>query len=551
VKKGVRPMPRCPTKDYADRCKAVELKEEGVSGGQIAQALGRPARWVRRTLARYDSQVGRESLKDCSSRPHHCPNRTPSEVEEAICGLKRAHPVWGRRQIARQLRWQWRAEPERLCWVSEGRVRRVLARHPELGSPAPAREKRPPPRQIDYLECNLIWAADIQQTTLPDGSVWETLHWLDLHSRYELGQVTAPRLTEEMAARSFLQVATEHGLPLIVKTDRDKLFYDAPSGLPTLPARLMAAAVVYHLLIPKRQPWWNGGVERYIRTCREEACPPTEGVAQGMQRAMEDYRHFYNHERCHSRCNDQPPATLYHPSPRRLPPDLDLHQLPITLQPRVVTRRVQASGHLSLAGRTYPFSRRYAGQEVAITVDGWSATAQAQDGWQRTWDLHLAAEPSLADPLPPSPPQPLTRTVNRRGCVALNRCLYYVGIAWSGQRVTIERQGDVWLIPLPDGSTKTLPDKHLFPRPLRPRPPRPETPPAQPEANAFHTRRVTTAGQVAFHHRLYYVGTAHRGETVAVVPTSQGLAVYSAEHAWITTCPWRDQPQEDEPVCPT
>jgi len=495
--------------------------------------------------------VGWESLKDRSSRPRQSPNQTPAAIEEAICGLKRAHSSWGRRQITRQLRWQWRAEPERLRWVSEGRVRRVLARHPELCSPAGEGERRPRPRQIDYLECNLIWAADIQQTTLADGSVWETLHWLDLHSRYELGQMTAPRLTEELVAQGFLQAATEHGLPLIVKTDRDKLFHDAPSGLPTLPARLMAAVGVYHLLIPKRQPWWNGVVERYIRTCREEACPPTEGEAESVQRAMEDYRHFYNHERCHSRCNDQPPVTVYQPSPRRLPPDFDLRQVPITLQPCVVTRRVQTSGQVSLAGRTYPFSRRYAGQEIAITVDGWSATAQAQDGWQRTWDLHLAAEQPLADSLPLSPPKPLTRKVDRRGCVSLNRCLYYVGIAWMGQRITIERQQDAWQILLPDGATKTLPDKHLFPLPPRAHPSRPQSPPAQPKASTFLTRRVTSIGQVAFHHRLYYVGIAHRGKTVRVVPTPEGLAVYDGELAWITTCPWRDLPKEDKPLCPT
>jgi len=545
-------MPRCPAKDYADRCAAVELEQEGMSHRQIARALHRPERWVRRTLARYDPQVGLESLRDRSSRPHRSPNRTPAKVEEAICAMKCAHPSWGRRQITRQLRWQWREEPALLRWVSEGRVRRVLARHPELAPPvvSPA---HPPPRQIHYLHCNLIWGADIQQTILPDGSVWETLHWLDLYSRYELGQVTAPRLTEELVARSFLQVAAEHGLPWVVKTDRDKLFYDGNSGLPTLPARVFAALGVYHLLIPKRQPWWNGVVERYIRTCREEVPLPTEGNLEQMNQAMEDYRCFYNHERCHSRCNDRPPATCYQASPRRLPPDFDLRQVPITLQPVVVTRQVQSSGRVSLAGRTYPFYRRYAGQTITITVEGWSATAQARDGWQRTWDLRPRQKHPPAPPLPPPSPRPLTRKVSRRGCISIHRCLYYVGVAWAGQRVTIERQEDGWQVSLPDGSIKTLPDKHLLPQPPSPsRPHRPSTPPTPPpEAGTFHPRRVTRTGQISFYHRLYYVGIAHRGETVSVAPTPEGLAVYNSEYAWITTCPWKTQPQEDKPLCPT
>lgn len=543
-------MPREPAKDFADRCRAIELEQAGMSRSQIAQALHRPGRWVRRTFARYDPQAGQDSLHDRSSRPHRSPHQTPPEVEQAICTMKEAHPAWGRRQITKQLRWQWREEASLLAWVSEGRVRRVLARHPELAPPAP--KVPPPPRQIDYLECNLLWAADIHQTKLEDGSIWETLHWLDLHSRYELGQMTAPRLTEAIVLHSFLRVAEEQGLPYLLKTDGDKLFYDATSGLPSLLSRVLAALGIHHLVIPRRQPWWNGVVERYVRTCRQEVQLPTEGQAEQVQQAMEAERCFYNQERCHSRCHDQPPATIYQPSPRRLPPDFDLLQVPITLQPTVVTRQVQGSGRVSLAGGSYPFSRRYAGQTVTVTVDGRQATAHASDGWQRTWDLHPDTEQPLVAPLPPSTPKPLTRKVNARGCLTLNHCLYYVGIAWTGQTLTVQPQGDSWLITLPDGTTKTLPRKHLLPQPIRPLVASgAQTPTPPPASKTFHSRRVTRTGQVSFFHRLYYVGIAHRGKTVYVSPTPEGLATYTAESAWITTCPWKSHLQPDKPLCPT
>jgi transposase InsO family protein len=521
--------------------------------GQIAQALHRPERWVRRTFARYDPQLGLDSLRDRSSRPHHSPSQTPGEVEDAICALKQTHPAWGRRQIAKQLRWQWRADPLRLRWVSESRVRRVLARHPELAPPVPQRDCFPP-RQIDYLECNLLWAADIHQTKLEDGSVWETLHWLDLHSRYELGQVTAPRLTEEVVVQSFLGVAKEHGLPRLVKTDGDKLFYDATSGLPSQFSRVLAALGIHHLVMPKKQPWWNGVVERYIRTWRQEVHLPNHGNGQQMNQASDSVRHFYNHERCHSRCRDQPPATLYQASSRRLPADFDRNQVPITLQPTVVTRRVQASGRISLAGQSYPFSRRYAGQSVTVTVEGWMATAQSPDGWHRTFDLHPNTEQLPPATLPPSSPKPLSRKVNRRGCISLNRCLYYVGLAWMGQTLVLETtQGESWLVTLPDGSTKTLPKKHLLPLP-RPSatPLRPETPPSpQAKPATLHSRRVTKTGQISFYHRLYYVGIARRGQNVYVAPTPDGLAVYDTDHAWITTCLWKGHLRPDKPLCPT
>lgn len=544
-------MPRCPPKDYQDRCTAVELHQDGRSRREIAQELKRPQRWVIRALGRYDPQVGLAGLRDHSSRPRRSPNRTPAEIEQAICALKQTHPSWGRRQLCKQLRRQWRDDPERRAWVSEGRVRCVLARHPELAPPAPEATPRAA-RQIDYLECNLLWGADIHQTRLPDGSIWETLHWLDLYSRYELGQLTAPRLTEELVVQGFLTVAGVYGLPRLLKTDRDKLFYD-PGGLPSPLSQVLAFLRVEHLLIPKKQPWWNGVVERYIRTCREECHLPDQGEADLVEQAMETGRVFYNQERCHSRCADQPPATRYQPSPRRLPQDFDLRQVPLALHPIVVTRQVHQGGRVSLAGSSYPFSRRYAGQTITVTVTGWQATAQAADGWQRTWDLQARLSTPAATPPPPVPPKPLTRKVTRRGSISLNRRLFYVGIAWSGQRLLLRPQGASWQIDFPDGSTKAIPDPQLLPPPgSRPDRTRPQAPPDQPPAGgALPTRRVTKTGQIAFHNRLYYVGIAHRGESVQVVPLEEGLAVYNADQAWIRTCPWKTDDQLDKPLCPT
>jgi hypothetical protein len=305
---------------------------------------------------------------------------------------------------------------------------------------------------------------------------------------------------------------------------------------------------IYHLLVGPKQPWWNGVVERYVRTCREETLLPED--AADLPQVMADGRDFYNQERCHSRCQDRPPVTAYQPSTRRLPADFDLAQVPLTLVPTVVTRQVQADGRISLAGRTLRFQRCYAGQSIAVTVTGWSAVAQAADGWQRTYDLQPAAEQPPTAPPPAMPPQPLTRIVNRRGNITLNSYLYYVGIAWIGQRLGVERVGDCWQVGLPDGSTKSLPCKHLFPQAERTAHPA-KLPPPQPRPfTPFQTRRVTQLGQIAFHKRFYYVGRAHKGQTVGVAATPEGLAIYTPDAAWIRTCPWKEVPAV-EPLCPT
>jgi hypothetical protein len=544
-------MPRCPARDYADRCAAIELQQRGLRQCEIAATLQRPVRWVRRTVGRYDAAVGVVSLEDRSSRPQRSPQRTPPEIEAAICALKQAHAAWGRRQIAKQLRWQWRDEPERQRWVSVGRVRRVLTQHPELDPPAAAPEHTPP-RHIDYLTCNLLWAADIHETHLADGSVWYTLHWLDLYSRFELGQLTTQHVTEELVVHSFLDVAQQHGLPQIVKTDHDKLWYDGVSGLPSHLTRVLSALGVYHLLVGPKQPWWNGVVERYVRTCRQEVVLPPAEDGAAVPQAIETARHFYNEQRCHSQCQDQPPVTVYQPSVRRIPADFDPAQAPFTQEPLVLSRQVQAGGRISLAGRTFPFSQHYAHQTITVTVTSWSAVGQAADGWQRTWDLHDQAVQPALPPLPPAAPQPLTRKVDRHGCVMLKYYRYYIGIAWAGQTLTIQRTRDTWSVSLPDGTQKTLPCKHLYPQPraevklVRPDAP---TAPLAAETNLL-TRRANQNGQIAFHNRLYFVGIAHKGQTLAVVPTAAGLEVYNTQQAWITTCPWREPHQPDKPPCP-
>jgi hypothetical protein len=542
-------MPRRPALDYADRCRVIELKDS-LTHRAIAATLHRPERWVRRTLARYDAQVGLASLQDHSSRPRSSPKRTTPDVEQAICDMKKAHPEWGRRQITSQLRWQWRDDSARCQGIKASRVRCVLKRHPEFDPPPPP--QMPPPRKIDYLACNLLWAADCHQTRLEDGSTWNTLQWIDLHSRFALGQATGATLTEEIVVQSFLQVAADYGLPFLIKTDLGGLFYEPNNGLPTLFERVTAALDVVHVPVGPRQPWWNGVIERRIKTCQQGVHLPTDGDADTINQAMEAERSFYNNERCHSRCADQPPVTQYEPSPRSLPAGFAVNHVPLTLQPTVITRHVQAGGRVSVAGHSYHFSRSHAGQDVTVTVDGWTATAQSHDGAQQTWDLHPTDPGKPPAPLAPAIPQPLIRKVDRRGCLHINHRLFYVGIAWATRTLTLQPQGAAWAVEFPDGSTKVIPNPSLLPVPgQKPSRPRPQTPPSQRPGTLFHTRRVTKTGQVFFNRRLYYAGVALHGQTVKVIPSTEGLAVYNTDDAWITTCPWREEAKSVEPLCPT
>lgn len=168
---------------------------------------------------------------------------------------------------------------------------------------------------------------------------------------------------------------------------------------------------------------------------------------------MEAERRFYNQERCHSRGNDQPPATIYQPSPRQLPPDFDLAQVPITLQPTVVPRMVQASGRVSVAGHTYPFSRRYAGQTLTVQRQDDAWLVSLPDSSSKTMPCkHLLPQPlrQFAAERPKTPPsqrpEPAafqTRRVTKTGQIAFYHLLYYVGIAHQGKAI--------YVAPTPEG----------------------------------------------------------------------------------------------------
>src|SRR5689334_8280169 len=53
-------------------------------------------------LHRYRTS-GTDGLQDLSRRPHHSPARTNSDLEHAVCLLRRQHPAWGGRKLRARL----------------------------------------------------------------------------------------------------------------------------------------------------------------------------------------------------------------------------------------------------------------------------------------------------------------------------------------------------------------------------------------------------------------------------------------------------------------
>jgi putative transposase len=64
------------------------------------------------------------------------------------------------------------------------------------------------------------------------------------------------------------------------------------------------------------QPQQNGAHERMHKTLKGDAIRPPRSTLATQQRAFNTFRRLYNDERPHEALHDQPPASLYRPSPR-------------------------------------------------------------------------------------------------------------------------------------------------------------------------------------------------------------------------------------------
>ena len=76
--------------------------QEGANRRELCRRFGIGAKAAYALLARY-AQEGDGAFKPRSRRPHVSPLRTPAAMEETLLELRRDHPAWGGRKLARRL----------------------------------------------------------------------------------------------------------------------------------------------------------------------------------------------------------------------------------------------------------------------------------------------------------------------------------------------------------------------------------------------------------------------------------------------------------------
>ena len=260
------------------------IREQGWKPAHAAKAQGVSRPCAYRWTKRYDEE-GVDGLHDRSSRPHHCPNQTSAEVEEAI--------VVARRTERRGQDW---IGPE--LGISPRTVSRVLRRHgvpylrecdPMTGEVIRAskttavRYERERPGELVHVDVKKIGK-------IPDGGGWKAhgrqmgstgarkrarigydyVHsMVDDHTRLAYSEILADEKGETAAGFILRAAAYFAGFGITrierVMTDNHWSYRkstDVADALKTLAAK--------HTFIKPHCPWQNGKVERFNRTLQVE-----------------------------------------------------------------------------------------------------------------------------------------------------------------------------------------------------------------------------------------------------------------------------------------
>jgi transposase InsO family protein len=301
----------------AGRLALVEAIESGMTQKAAAAAFCvAPAtahRWWHRW--RLAGELERRSgawLRDRSSRPHRQPRRLSAAEEEPILHARR----------------QTNLGPGRLagiCCRARSTIWKVLRRH---GLSRRAGVRRETYRRYEWSRPGALLHVDVARLARFErpghavtgdradrnrGAGYVYLHCvIDDHSRYAYVEQHRDQGGETAAlvlARS-IEHFTALGLapPEAVMSDNAFAYRNSKAF-----KAVLAAHRARHILTPPYTPRWNGKVERFIQTLKQEwAFAHSWPDSAERTRAMASFLRYYNRRRPHSSLGDRPPISRVH-----------------------------------------------------------------------------------------------------------------------------------------------------------------------------------------------------------------------------------------------
>ncbi len=315
--------------------------------------------WQRRVAV--DGLAG---LEPRSRRPEHSPRQLAGELEDRILKLRKDHG-WGPRKIRDALRREGLDPPPAVSTVQQALARRGVL---------PLRPVRPRPRSAGQrfarAASNELWQIDGALHHLADGTPYWVVDLIDDHSRYCLGALAGPSLTEWLAWAAFRAAVAESGLPGQLLSDKGLCFTGRLHGRVVAFERQVAAAGTALCHSRPYHPQTCGKVERLHGTTRgwlARRDPPATLAAA--QQLLEAFRVHYNTERPHEAVGGATPAEVFVPGASLDLAPVDIHPAdgyPLGCQLRKTTPR----GQFTYRYRYFRLGGRWGGVTVGLVPDG-------------------------------------------------------------------------------------------------------------------------------------------------------------------------------------
>lgn len=293
--------------------------QEGANRRELCRRFGISAKTGYALLARYASE-GEAGLVARSRRPAHRPGQTPTAMEQAVLAVRREHPAWGGRKIARILRDRGLSEVP-----APSTVTAIVRRHGLIS--AAASEAATPWQRFEHAQPNALWQIDFKGDFDTAAQRCHTLTLLDDHSRYNLALAACANVRSTSVQPHLQEVFTRYGLPVRINADNG-----APWGSPSLAEHGLSRLSVWLIRLGLRishsapyHPQTNGKLERFHRSFeREVLAGRAFADLEHAQHAFSQWRTVYNHQRPHDALGLDTPARRYaaspRPYPRQLPP---------------------------------------------------------------------------------------------------------------------------------------------------------------------------------------------------------------------------------------
>lgn len=252
------------------RREAVRRRLTGESPSQIAAALGRTDRWVRKWVSRHGEEGHEQMWAGGRSRaPHTSPTRTSEELAGQILAA-RARLVANPRAQYGSLAIQWELRRLGVDPIPPSRtIERVLARagvsRPRRRSSRYAAKGVPYPTPIG-VEAGTTHQVDlIGPRHLYGGVEFHALNLIDVGS-HEAANDILEVVRPPLLARSLVQIWSTVGLPAVAQFDNHANFRGGIQPLFQHFGPVVATCLdlgITPRFIPLREPWRNGVVEHF------------------------------------------------------------------------------------------------------------------------------------------------------------------------------------------------------------------------------------------------------------------------------------------------